>query len=86
MVARGVAVRGRVPRFWSREVMEHICGVGFIRRILDLHRSDKLSHNLLGCWILTQHRWLRDAVESRSSRQACMTLDCGVHMRIFFAS
>ena len=23
---------------------------------LDLHKSDKLSHGLLGCWILTQHR------------------------------
>ena len=27
---------------------------------------------------------LRDAVESRSSRQACVTSDGGVHVRIFF--
>ena len=85
-MARRAAIGGRVPRFWLREVVEHICGVGFIRRSLDLHRSDKLSHDLLGCWILTQHRWLRDAVESRSSRQACVTSDCGVHVRIFFGS
>ena len=54
-------VRGRasgdwISRFWLQEVVEHVCGVGFIRRSLDLHRSNKLSHGLLGCWILTQHK------------------------------
>ena len=28
---------------------------------------------------------MRDAVESRSSRQACVTSDGGVHVIIFFA-
>ena len=45
-----------ISGFWSWEVVEHVCGVGFIRRSLDLRKSNKLSHNLLGCWILTQHR------------------------------
>ena len=27
--------------------MEHVCLVGFIRRRLDVHRSEKLSHGLL---------------------------------------
>ena len=34
--------------------MGHICVVGFVRRRLDVHKSEKLSHGLLGCWILTQ--------------------------------
>ena len=29
--------------------------------------------------------WLRDVVESKSSRQACVTSNGGVHVRIFFA-
>ena len=28
--------------------MEYVCGVGFVRRSLDLVRSNKLSHGLLG--------------------------------------
>ena len=28
--------------------MEHVCGVGFIRESLDLHRSDRKRHGLLG--------------------------------------
>ena len=36
--------------------MEHVCGVGFIRQRLDVHRSDRERHELLSCWILTQHR------------------------------
>ena len=73
MVARAAAVGGRVPWFWSREVVEHVCGFGFVRQSLDLHRSNKLSHGL------------RDAMESRSSRQTCVTSDGDVHVRIFFA-
>ena len=45
---RGRASGDRISGFWSREVMEHVCGFGFVRRSLDLHRSDKLSHDLLG--------------------------------------
>ena len=44
LAARGASFGGRVPGFWSREVVDHVCGVGFIRRGLDLHRSEKLSH------------------------------------------
>ena len=44
MVVREDAVRGRVSGFLSREVVEHVYGVGFIRQSLDLHRSEKLSH------------------------------------------
>ena len=32
----------------------------------------------------TEPWWLRDAVESRSSRQTCVTSDGDVHVRIFF--
>ena len=70
VAARGRMSQGLCPRavahatsygcwtsgFFSQEVVEHVCGVGFIRQNLDLPRSNKLSHCLLGCWILTQHR------------------------------
>ena len=46
--ARGRASGDRISGFWSREVVEHVCGFGFIRQSLDLCRSDKLSHGLLG--------------------------------------
>ena len=42
--ARGKALGDWISRFWSREILEHVCGVGFVRRGLDLRRSDKLSH------------------------------------------
>ena len=41
--ARAAAVGGRVSGFWPRYAVEHVCLVGFIRRRLDVHRSDKLS-------------------------------------------
>ena len=44
MVARELAVEGQVSGFLSREVVEHVCGVGFIRRGRDLHKSEVLSH------------------------------------------
>ena len=44
MVARAATVGGQVSGFLSREVMEHVCGVGFIKRSRDLHRSEELSH------------------------------------------
>ena len=46
--ARGRASGDRISGFWSREVVEHVYGFGFIRQSLDLCRSDKLSHGLLG--------------------------------------
>ena len=48
MVARAAAVGGRVPGFWSRYAVEHVCGVGFVMRGLDLRRSDKERHGLHG--------------------------------------
>ena len=39
-MARAAAVGGRVSGFWSRYAVEHVCLVGFIRRWLDVHRSD----------------------------------------------
>ena len=44
MLARELFVKGQASGFLSREVMEHVCGVGFIRRSRDLHRSEELSH------------------------------------------
>ena len=41
--ARAAAVGGPVSGFWSRYAEEHVCLVGFIRRRLDVHISDKLS-------------------------------------------
>ena len=37
-----------ISGFWSREVVEHVCGFCFVRQSLDLRKSDKLSHGLLG--------------------------------------
>ena len=48
MEARGKASGDRISGFWSREILEHICGVGFIRRSLKLHRSDRERNGLLG--------------------------------------
>ena len=48
MAARAAAVGGRVPGFWSRYAGKHDCGVGFVRRGLDLRRSDWERHGLLG--------------------------------------
>ena len=48
MVARAAAVGGRVPGFWSRYAVEHVCGFGFVRRGLDLRRSYRARHGLLG--------------------------------------
>ena len=88
VVARVAAIGGRVLRFWSRYAVEHVCLVGFIRQRLDVHRSNidvmsllefvDLGHN-------TEPQWLRDAVESRSNKKACVTSDDGVHMIFFFA-
>ena len=47
MLARELFVEAQVSGFLSREVAEHVCGVGFIKRSRDLHRSEELSHVLL---------------------------------------
>ena len=38
----------RIFGFSSRKAKEHVCGIGFDRRRLDVHRSDRKSHGLLG--------------------------------------
>ena len=43
VVARGRASGDRISRFSSREAEEHVCGVGFDKRRLDVHRSEKSS-------------------------------------------
>ena len=48
MVVRAAAVGGQVLGFWSRYAVEHVCGVGFVRQGLDLCRSDREMHKLLG--------------------------------------
>ena len=35
-MTRAYAIGGRVLGFWSLEVLDHVCGVGFIKRCLDL--------------------------------------------------
>ena len=56
MVARAAVDEGQVLGLWSREVVEHVWCIGFIKLSLDFHKSKKVSHNLLGYWILTQHK------------------------------
>ena len=53
---RAAAVGGQIPGLWSRYAVECVCLVSFVKQSLNLCRSDMLSHGLLGCWILTQHR------------------------------
>ena len=76
---------------WLQEVVEHVCGVGFIRGSLDLHRSDRERHGLLrlenlstvvshgDCMML----WSLDLKLSRGIVNlcyACMNLLCCVEM------
>ena len=56
VLAHAAAIGGWVSGFWSQYAVKHVCLVGFIKRRLDVHRSDRERHRLLGCWILTQHR------------------------------
>ena len=53
VVAHADAVGGWIPGLWSRYVVERVYLVSFIRQRLDVHRSDKLSHSLLGLRIWT---------------------------------
>ena len=76
--ARGRASGDRISGFSSREAEEHVCGVGFDRRRLDVHGSEIDVTGLLEFVDLghSSEPWrLRDAVESRSSRQAYVTSD-----------
>ena len=66
--------------------MEHVCLVGFIRRRLDVHRSNKERHKLLGLEDLDttvshggcEMPWSLDPAEKH------VTFDGGVHMIFFF--
>ena len=65
-----------------------IVSVSFSKGRLVLHKSEIDAMGLLEFVDLghsTESRWLRDAMESKSSRQICVTSDGGVHVRIFFA-
>ena len=46
--ARGLLSVDRISGFSSREAEEHVCCVGFDRRRLDVHISDRERHELLG--------------------------------------
>ena len=48
MEAHETSDGGQLPRFWSWEVVKHVYVVGFIRKILDLHKSERERHGLLG--------------------------------------
>ena len=37
-----------ISGFSSRKAEEHVCGVGFDRQRLDVHKSDRERHRLLG--------------------------------------
>ena len=46
--ARGLLSVDRIFGFSSRKAKEHVCGIGFDRRSLDVHRSNRERHGLLG--------------------------------------
>ena len=48
MVVHANVVGGWIPGLWSRYVVEHVCLVSFIRERLDVHRSNRERHGLLG--------------------------------------
>ena len=47
-MTRAYAIGGRVLGFWSLEFLDHVCGVGFIRRCLDLHQFERGGTDCLG--------------------------------------
>ena len=86
---------GHVARFWligflgfprrrprSMSVGSVSTGEGLMCTYLIGRGTDYL---VVGFWHSTEPWWLRNAMESRSSRQTCVTSDSDVHMRIFFA-
>ena len=46
--ARGLLSADRISGFSSRVAEEHVSGIGFDRRRLDVHRSNRERHELLG--------------------------------------
>ena len=87
-MASVAVVRGRVLGFWLRYAMEQVCLVGFIRRRLVVHKFDRERHGLLGLedldtavsHVSCKMLWSLDPTD----KQACVTSDGGVHVRIFF--
>ena len=67
---------------WSTSVLLVSSGKGLM--CTDLIGRDT-NCLVVGFWHSTEPWWLRDAVESRSNRQTCVTFDGDVHVRIFFA-
>ena len=41
VVVRAAANGVQVPGFWSRDAVEHVCVVGFIRQRPNVHKSEK---------------------------------------------
>ena len=88
MMAHAAVVGGRVPGFWSRYVVEQVCLVGFSRRRLVVHRFNRERYGLLGLedldtavsHVSCKMLWSLDPAD----KQACVTSDGGVHVRIFF--
>ena len=66
---------------WSMSVLLVLLGKGLMCTNQIGRGTDCL---VVGFWHSTEPWWLRDAVESRSSRQTCVTFDGDVHVRIFF--
>ena len=87
-MARAAVVGGRVPGFWLRYAVDQVCLVGFIRRRLVVHKFDRERHGLLGLedldtavsHVSCKMLWSLDPAD----KQACVTSDGGVHVRIFF--
>ena len=56
----------QLPRFSSRDAVEHFCVVSFNKQSLNLHRSDRERHGLLGLKDLNTAMSHGGNVESRS--------------------
>ena len=70
-------------RLWSTSVVFVSLGEAWICTDLKSKVTTLLEFMDLGH--STEPWWLRDAMESRSSREACVTSDGGVHVIFFFA-
>uniref|UniRef100_A0A7N2MTS0 EamA domain-containing protein n=1 Tax=Quercus lobata TaxID=97700 RepID=A0A7N2MTS0_QUELO len=82
-VANAVAYGDRSSGFSTQEAEEYGCVFGFSKGRLVLHKSEIHVTGLLKFVDLghsIERWWLRDAVESRSNKQACVTSDGGVHV------
>ena len=66
---------------WSMSVLLVLSSKGLMCTNLIGRGTDCL---VVGFWHSTEPWWLQDVVESRSSRQICVTSDGDVHVRIFF--